>query len=78
MLKKCEMINEGVEQRLSLVHPEMSVTGMETALRQKRRRNYTSQPVHNHWKIQFLRCLKIDHLSLRFYMPRECEKVIYL
>jgi len=53
MLTKCEMINVGVEQRMSLVHPEMSATEMETALRQKRRRKYTSQPVHNHWKRSF-------------------------
>jgi hypothetical protein len=52
MLTKCEMINVGVEQRLSLVYPEMSATEMETALRQKRRR-YTSQPVHNQWKCSF-------------------------
>ena len=36
MLAKCELINVGVEQRLSLVHLEMSATEMETALRQKR------------------------------------------
>jgi hypothetical protein len=53
MLAKCEMIDVGVEQRLSLVHLEMPAIEMETALRQQRRRKYTSQPVHNHWKCSF-------------------------
>jgi len=53
MLTKCEMINVGGEQRLSLVYPEMSATEMETAVRQNRRRRYTSQPVHNQWERSF-------------------------